>query len=391
MEERPHSSPLYCAAVLVCAALSGCGSGDGFPVGAAGPLVPQIGSIQANVFTPICEQCHSGATAPRGLRLDAANSFALLVGVPSGQEPGLLRVAPFAPDDSYIIQKLEGRAGTGERMPAGLPPLPQADIDVIRQWITNGALPDVPQSTGPVRVTTLSPLPDSIESALPSSITAVFDRDPNATTVDVSSFRLVRSGGDGVFGDPSDVAIAPASVAVPAVSRSTAVMDLAGVPSVADHYRVTLAGTGASTILDLSGNVLDGEFAGLFPSGNGTAGGDFVAEFEVAGVQATLQSIQDEVFTPSCSGCHTGAGPNLPASMNLTTVNASFASLVGTASVQVPALQRVTAGNADDSYIVRKLEGSPSIVGDRMPRFGPYLPQTTIDVIRQWIDNGAAL
>jgi len=81
---------------LVGCTLAACGSGDGFQGagGASGQLQPNFDSIQANVFEPLCEHCHAGANAPRGLRLDAANSYALLVGVPSGQRPSVLRVAP---------------------------------------------------------------------------------------------------------------------------------------------------------------------------------------------------------------------------------------------------------------------------------------------------------
>jgi hypothetical protein len=383
-----------CGLLIACSSLVACGSGDGFPgAGQSGPLRPTYGSIQANVFAPICEQCHSGAGAPYGLRLNAANSFALLVGVRSGQEPAYLRVSPGNPDNSYLIQKLEGTAGTGERMPAGLPRLPQADIDVIRQWIVNGALPDAPQSTGPVRVTSLSPLPSSVESQLPGSITASFDRDLNTNTLDVTTFLLDRSGGDGTFSDGNEVSIAPASVSVPLVNAGVAMMDLTGVMSVEDTYRVTLVGTGPAAVLDLGGNALDGEFGGLFPSGNGSAGGNFQAQFGVVGVQTNLQSIQDRVFAPTCSvsGCHSGGGSTLPTSMNLTSAAASFTSLVGVASVEVPALQRVNAGNPSDSYLIRKLEGGPNIVGERMPRLGPYLDQATVDAIRQWISNGAAM
>jgi len=59
---------------------------------------------------PICSVCHIGGAAPEGLRLDAADSFNLLVGVPSTEVPSLLRVKPGDPDNSYIIQKLEGHA-----------------------------------------------------------------------------------------------------------------------------------------------------------------------------------------------------------------------------------------------------------------------------------------
>jgi hypothetical protein len=387
---RRHERAAFWCVVLAACGLAGCGSGDGFPGPIIGPLSPNFGSIQANVFTPYCEQCHSGAGAPHGLRLDAANSYALLVGVPSGEQPGVLRVKAGDPSNSYLIRKLEGTAGTGERMPAGLPPLPQADINMIRQWITNGALQDAPQSAAPVRVTSLAPLPGSAVAALPASITAAFDRDLNATTVDATTFRLERSGGDGIFGNGNDVAIVPAGVGVPLMTATTATMSLTGATSAIDTYRVTLAGAGAVTIRDLANNALDGELGGAFPSGNGAAGGDFVAQFSV-GVQPTLQSIQNGVLTPTCgvANCHSGGGAQLPTSMNLTTVSSSYAALVGVTSVESPGLQRVAPGNPSNSYLIHKLEGGPNIGGERMPFGGAPLDPATIGAIRRWIGNGA--
>lgn len=103
----------------------------------------------------------------------------------------------------------------------------------------------------------------------------------------------------------------------------------------------------------------------------------------------TLTQIQSEVFTPVCSACHTGPTSNvLPSGMNLSSTADSFAALVGVASIQVPALDRVDPGNPDDSYIIHKLEGTQS-VGTRMPQGGPFLDQETIDNIRQWITDGA--
>jgi hypothetical protein len=386
------TAALRCAGLAAAATcLAACGSGDGFQTGTgSGGLQATFASIQASVLTPICEQCHSGAGAPVGLRLDAANSYALLVGVPSGEDSSLLRVEPFDPDNSYLIRKLEGRGIQGQRMPLGLPPLPQADIDVIRQWIIDGAMPGGVTPNLPIRVISMSPVPSSTVTALPASITAVFDREPNAPSLTSATFTLTRSGGDGVFGNGNDVAVAASAVAVPLANPRSAVMQLGGVTPVEDTYRVTLLGTGAATILDLSGNALDGEFGGTFPSGNGAAGGNFEAQFVVSGLQPTLQSIQQRVLTPSCAGCHSGTGTALPASMNLTSASASHASLVNVPSVQVPALRRVLPGNPDQSYLIHKLQGGPNIVGSQMPRFGPPLDQPTIDAIRQWITNGAA-
>jgi hypothetical protein len=44
---------------------------------------------------------------------------------------------------------------------------------------------------------------------------------------------------------------------------------------------IAVAGLGGS-VRDTSGNALDGEFTGTFPSGNGTRGGDFVADFTLS-------------------------------------------------------------------------------------------------------------
>src|SRR5690606_1034416 len=134
------------------------------------------------------------------------------------------------PSNSYLIQKLEGTAAVGERMPAGLPPLPQSDINVVRQWITDGALPGAPAS-GAIRVTSLSPPPSSTQPALPAAITVGFNRDVNAPSVSAASFTLRRGGPDGVLDTADDVAINPASVAVPASNPRSAVMDLTGVAS----------------------------------------------------------------------------------------------------------------------------------------------------------------
>jgi hypothetical protein len=133
-------------------AASGCGGGsgegldaNGRPLGeggsSGGPLTASFASIQANVFTPMCTGCHAGGSAPLGLRLDATNSYALLVGVNSGEVPGLRRVAPGDAANSYLVQKLEGRQAVGARMPLGGPYLDASGIALIRQWINDGARP----------------------------------------------------------------------------------------------------------------------------------------------------------------------------------------------------------------------------------------------------------
>ena len=117
---------------LVLAACAGNGEGldaQGRPlVSNPQALLPTFQSIQDHVFTPICAQCHVGAAAPLGFRLDAAASYAMLINTPSVEVPGLRRISPGDPNNSYLIQKIEGHASVGAQMPLGGPAL-SADTD----------------------------------------------------------------------------------------------------------------------------------------------------------------------------------------------------------------------------------------------------------------------
>jgi mono/diheme cytochrome c family protein len=109
------------------------------------PPAATLSQLQSQVFTPRCSICHNGSQPPGGAlpgaqNLSNGNSFAALVGVASLEQPGVLRVKPGDPANSYLIQKLEGAASiTGVRMPFGGPYLDQATIDQIKSWIAAGA------------------------------------------------------------------------------------------------------------------------------------------------------------------------------------------------------------------------------------------------------------
>jgi mono/diheme cytochrome c family protein len=92
-----------------------------------------------SIFDARCISCHIGGGAPQQLRLDAANSYSLLVNVASHEVPSLLRVEPGNPDDSYLVQKVEGTAAVGGRMPLNSTPLTEEQIALIRRWISEGA------------------------------------------------------------------------------------------------------------------------------------------------------------------------------------------------------------------------------------------------------------
>ncbi len=106
----------------------------------------------------------------------------------------------------------------------------------------------------------------------------------------------------------------------------------------------------------------------------------------------TLTQLQTQVFTPICSGCHTGVGTTLPGVQNLTAGH-TFASIVGVASIEKPTLLRIKPNDPTNSYLIQKIEGAAGITGSRMP-FGcpttqPCLDQATIDQVKAWVSPGA--
>jgi hypothetical protein len=83
--------------------------------------------------------CHAGLNPAEGLDLGAGVSHGELVGVPADQCGERLRVAPADPEASYLMDKLRGvDLCSGTRMPKS-GPLPAAEIQIIADWIAQGA------------------------------------------------------------------------------------------------------------------------------------------------------------------------------------------------------------------------------------------------------------
>jgi hypothetical protein len=252
---------LLCVCLCAC---SGSGAGldssgqplSGSSSGGSVPLSADFDSIQANVFTPICSVCHIGATAPEGLMLDAAHSYNLLVNVPSTEVPSILRVKPGDPDNSYIIQKLEGHAAVGGQMPLGQAPLPAATINFIAQWIMNGAQQGASASAmaATFRVASTAPEDGDVLAVAPSRIVLGFTRDLDATRADSSTVRLERI-------DPSADASAAAAlvatdISVPVANPRTLMLT----PRAAlapGQYQLVLSGQPGNVLSSIDGATLE--------------------------------------------------------------------------------------------------------------------------------------
>jgi hypothetical protein len=252
------------AALLAVICSAGCaGNGEGLdqngqPLSSGGTstgaITADFQSIQDNVFTPICSKCHIGASAPEGLQLDADHSYNLLVGVPSAEQPSLLRVKPGDPDDSYMVHKIEGLPGIdGGQMPLGETPLPQATIDAMRQWITNGA-PNAPAAAAAdvFAVQATAPQDKTSVTRPPARILVTFTQEVDASLVNETTVAVTRVDGTvdaaadapgGPHGIAADFALAQFNGAVLLITPRTA-LD----PGL---YRVTLRGTGGGALANM--------------------------------------------------------------------------------------------------------------------------------------------
>ena len=155
-------------------------------------LMATFDSIQANVFTPICASCHGGANPAANLALDAMHSYNDLVNVPSSEQPTIVRVKPFDPNNSYLIIHLQ-KQGDGA---------PSVDVPVIAQWISDGAMPGMSmmgggmgmsmQASAHFQVSATQPNSGDVMTAPPPRVIIGFTQELDASSVNPGSVRLER-------------------------------------------------------------------------------------------------------------------------------------------------------------------------------------------------------
>ncbi len=113
-------------------------------------------------------------------------------------------------------------------------------------------------------------------------------------------------------------------------------------------------------------------------------------------LEPTFSSISRDIFSNAdaagrraCVACHTNQGRNPAGGLNLLP-ELAYAQLVGVAGVTDRSAVRVIPGDPGNSLLIRKVEGVPGLVGQRMPLGGPpYLTPGQILIIRRWIELGA--
>jgi hypothetical protein len=142
---------LFLSVFVSAAIAAGCDEKLSNVAGPSPNLEPTFSSIQRDIFESTdsagrtaCVACHSdagGRTPSGGMNLTHDAAYTQLVNAAGRTKPGVLRVIPGDPANSYLIQKLEGAAGIGgRRMPFNGPPyLSDGQILIIKRWIEIGA------------------------------------------------------------------------------------------------------------------------------------------------------------------------------------------------------------------------------------------------------------
>ena len=148
MAHRPWNLTVFVGLVLLFAV--SCSNDDADLVADLLPINPggnvSLAAHVQPIFTFSCavSGCHDSGTAESGMILEAGRLFDAgtgIVGVAS-QGSALLRIDPFESASSYLLHKLlgiQGATGSGDTMPLGEPPLSDAEIQVIIDWVDQGA------------------------------------------------------------------------------------------------------------------------------------------------------------------------------------------------------------------------------------------------------------
>jgi hypothetical protein len=127
------------------------------------------------------------------------------------------------------------------------------------------------------------------------------------------------------------------------------------------------------------------------------SGADTAVVFDATGVDPRFAPVA-AVLVETCGStyCHHGDG-STPASRNLSAQH--IQRTLGLRSLQIPRLRLVEPGQPAQSYLLHKLAGSHSALpecladagtcGQRMPSPDQPLTPERIELVRQWITDGA--
>jgi WD40 repeat protein/mono/diheme cytochrome c family protein len=113
--------------------------GAAAPAAAAAEAVSYDKQIRP-IFQARCQGCHQPAKPSGGYVM---TSFDRLL---AGGKSKAAAVVPSQPDESYLVDQITPEGGRAE-MPRNEKPLTEAEIELVKTWIAQGAVDDTPQNT----------------------------------------------------------------------------------------------------------------------------------------------------------------------------------------------------------------------------------------------------
>jgi hypothetical protein len=214
------------------------------------------------------------------MMLDAAHSYAAIVGVPSVENPALDRIKPGDPDNSYLVRKIQGGPNiSGGQMPLHETPLPQSTIDQIRQWVTDGAPQGSAAATGSVKamqriqaLANTTSIPFTVTQTEPDDamvmeqpvthILVAFNHEVDASLVNYTTLTVDRVD-PGMADSGTPAAHLPAYAGL-AEGNPQAIIIKPAAPLLPGTYRVTVRGTGGGALADLNAQPLGSDYSFTF-------------------------------------------------------------------------------------------------------------------------------
>ncbi|MFT5431017.1 MAG: mono/diheme cytochrome c family protein [Myxococcota bacterium] len=359
------------------------------------------------IFQVSCggSSCHRDGGSSGGLNLDSANAVANLVGA-SANGSSLFRIAAGAPDDSYLIEKVDGTAAL--QMPLGGTALTADQVTTLREWIATvpdcNAAPDtdVVDSDTLIEDTGVPDVPDPGPSM--DAETPMVDPVPQAVA-DIFMASCAGTSchtGGGMSGglalDPDVAAINLVGVASTVSAGAIRVVPKDTVNSVliqqlgdnSPGLAMPLGGTTLTAaqqqpIIDWINSLDDTPVAPPEDVGQPDAG-DAGQPPECVPANEKYETTYAEIlniFQDNCAPCHTGG--NSSGGMMLDS-NVFLSQTVGV-TAQSSALMRINPGSSADSYIIHKLKGEGGV--SQMPLNKDPLSDADIVMIESWIDDCA--
>ena len=192
----------------------------------------------------------------------------MLVNVASSEVPNLLRVNPGNPDQSYLVQKIQGNAAVGVRMPREQAALSSAGSH--RSDPAAGSRPARRRSSAPPdNLTVTSSIPARVgERGCRASENSRWSSPAKSTSSRVSATPSTLRDAIGSAGGDGRRRVCPRAARTSSSSRWRSASPPAAISS-------RCAATGAVALADNAGHVLDGD-------ADGTPGGDFLMSFDVS-------------------------------------------------------------------------------------------------------------